>query len=209
MVRTNDQNRTFFEGDAYMSIDSRTVTEMASKGFHNSDDVAEFDQGMIKAVAAQLCRPGGTIEDPNYFVPPFVAGQPPAPVSCIPTSSYQLSNNYQRRLLVASHLLQYYATTSRPIVVDMMQYTTIGKDSETQWNNLIASKEKDVPSTLFITKSFDIIKWIEVFKDHLTHVIGERKIPLSYLIRENDVAAVIVPHLAANKAYSTEHGLVE
>ena len=82
----------------------------------------------------------------------------------------------------------------------MMQYTTIGKDFETQWSALIARKGRDVPSTPFITKSFDIIKWLEFFKDHLTRVIGERNIPLSYLIRENYVAAVIVPPLAANKS---------
>ena len=52
MVRTNAQNRIFFEGAAYMSIDSRTVTDMASEGFHNYDDVAEFDQDTIKAVTA-------------------------------------------------------------------------------------------------------------------------------------------------------------
>ena len=115
MVRTNAQNRIFFEGAAYMSIDSRTVTEMASEGFHNYDDVAEFDQDMIKAVAAQLRRPGGTIEDPNYVVPPVKAGKPPAPVPHILTPLYQLSAKYQWRLLVASHLLQYYATTGRPI----------------------------------------------------------------------------------------------
>ena len=32
---------------------------------------------------------------------------------------------------------------------------------------------------------------------------------MAYLIHENDVTAVIVPPLAADKAYSTEHGLVE
>ena len=52
MVRTNAQNRTFFEGDSYMYIDSRTITEMASEIFHNYDDLAEFDQDMIKSVAA-------------------------------------------------------------------------------------------------------------------------------------------------------------
>ena len=83
MVRTNAQNRTFFEGAAYMSIDSQTVTYMASEGFHNYNKIADFDQDMIKAVAAQLCRPGGTIEDPNYVVPPFESGQPTAPVPCI------------------------------------------------------------------------------------------------------------------------------
>ena len=91
----------------------------------------------------------------------------------------------------------------------MMQYTTIGKDFKTHWNALIARKERDVPSTPSITKNFGIIKWLEFFKDHLTWVIGERNIPLSYLIRKNDVAAVIVPPLAAGKAYSTEHGSVE
>ena len=60
MVWNNAQNRTFFEVAAYMSIDSRTVTEMASKGFHNYDHVAEFDEEMIKSVAAQLRWPGGT-----------------------------------------------------------------------------------------------------------------------------------------------------
>ena len=57
MVRTNAQNKTFFEGAAYMSIDSQTVTMMASEGFHNYDNVAEFDQDMIQAMAAQLRRP--------------------------------------------------------------------------------------------------------------------------------------------------------
>ena len=63
--------------------------------------------------------------------------------------------------------------------------------------------------TPFITKNFSIIKWLKGFKDHHTRVIGERIIPFSYLICENDVAGVIVPPLAADKAYSTEHGLVE
>ena len=192
-----------------MSIDSQAVNETASKVFQNYGDVAEFDQEMIKAVAAQLCRPGGTIEDPNYVVPPFEAGQPPAPVSRIPTPPYQLSAKSQRRLLVTSHLLQYYVTTGCPVVVSIMQYTTIDKDFETQWKAIIAREEIDVSSTPFITKNFGIIKWIEVFKYPLTHVIVERNIPLSYLIRENDVSAVIVPPLAANKSYSTEHGSVE
>ena len=68
-----------------MSIDSRIVTEMASGGFHNFDDVAEFYQDMIKAVAVQLRRTGGTIKDPNYVVPTFEAGKPLAPVPHIPT----------------------------------------------------------------------------------------------------------------------------
>ena len=158
MVRTNAQNRIFFECAAYMSIDSRTVTEITSEGFHNYDNVAEFDQDMIKAVAAQLCWPRGTIKKPNYVVPPFEAGQPPAPVPRTPTPPYQLSAKSQRRLLVASHILQYYATRVRPVVVSMMQYTTIGKDFETQWNTLIAKKERDVPSTPFINNNFGIIK---------------------------------------------------
>ena len=133
MVQTNAQNKTFFEGAAYMSIDSRTVTMMASEGFHNYENVAEFYQYMIQAIAAQFRWLGGTIEDPNYVISLFEAGQPPAPVSRIPTPPYQLSAKSQRRLLVASHLLQYYATTGRPVVVSMMQYTTISKDLETQW----------------------------------------------------------------------------
>ena len=60
-----------------------------------------------------------------------------------------------------------------------------------------------MPSTPFITKNFGFIKGLEVFKDHLTQVIGEQNIPLSYLICENDVAAIIVPPLAADKAYLT------
>ena len=105
MVQTNAQNRTFFEGAAYMSIEIQTVTEMSSKGFHIYDNVAEFDQDMIKAVAAQLCWPGGTIEYPNYVVPPFEAEQPPAPVPCILTQPYQFSAKSQRHLIVASHFL--------------------------------------------------------------------------------------------------------
>ena len=80
------------------------------------------------------------IEEPNYVVPPLEAGQPRAPLPCIPTPPYQLIAKSQRRLLVASLLLQYYATTVRHVVVYMMQYTTIRMDLETQWSALIASK---------------------------------------------------------------------
>ena len=52
MVQTNAQNKTLFEGAAFMSIDIRNVTRMAYEGFHNYDDVAEFDQDMIKTVTA-------------------------------------------------------------------------------------------------------------------------------------------------------------
>ena len=164
---------------------------------------------MIQAMAAQIRRPGRTIEDPNYVVPPFEAGQPLAMVPCIPTPPYQLIAKSQRRLLVASHLLQYYATMGRPVVVYMMKYTTIGKDFETQWNALKDRKGIDVSSTPFITNNFGIIKWLEFFKDHLTRVIGEQNISLSYLIRENDVSAVNVPPLASKKSDSTEHGSVK
>ena len=200
MVQTNAYIRTLSEGAAYMFIDIPTITEMASEGFHTYNDVAEFYQDMIKVVAAQLRRPGETIEDPNYVVPTLDAGQPREQVPRIPSPPYQLITKSQRHLLVASYLLQYYATTYHPVVVSMTQYTTIGKDFETQWNALIARKGRDVTSTSFITKNFCIIKWLEVIKYHLTGVIGEQNIPLSCLIRKNDAAAVIVPPLAADKA---------
>ena len=182
---------------------------MAYEGFHNYDDIAEFDQDMIQAMAAQFRWLGGTIEDPNYFIPPFEAGQPSSPLLCISTPPYQFSAKSQRHLLVASHLLQYYETMGRPVVVSMMQYTTIGNDLETQWKAFIDRKGRDVPSTPFITNNFGMIKWLEVFKNHLARVIGEQNIPLSYHIHKNDVAEVIVPPLAADKAYSTDHGSVE
>ena len=91
MVQTNAQNKTFFEGAAYMSIDIQNVTDMASEGFHNYNNAAEFDEYMIKATAAQFCRQEVTIEDPNYVVPLLKEGQPPAPVPQIPTPPNQLS----------------------------------------------------------------------------------------------------------------------
>ena len=49
MVRTNAQDKTIFEGAAYMSIDSRIITDMTSKRFNNYNNVVEFDQDMIMA----------------------------------------------------------------------------------------------------------------------------------------------------------------
>ena len=54
-----------------------------------------------------------------------------------------------------------------------------------------------------------MIKWIEVFRDHLQRCIGVRNVPLIYVQRE--VVAVLpeCPPLNPGQPYSTQHGSIE
>ena len=73
-----------------------------------------------------------------------------------------------------------------------------------------AKIDKDKPLVPKITKSLVVTKWLESMAYFLMRVVGLRKIPLLYVIRENvALMPVAIPDLAANKPYSSMYGSVE
>ena len=200
MVFTAAESVAFYMDDDQMAMHADTMTQLSVEGIDEVEDLADFEEESLKQVAENLRRPAGRIPDPN----------PPAtnPNATIPTPPFQFGAKTQTRLLATSHLMRFYVAIGREINAANVQWINIGKNFAEQWKAIVASKKETQPEVPTISKALPIIKWIEVFADHLYRCIGGRNIPLAYVIRENVVVPAVCPPLAVDQPYSTEHGSV-
>ena len=83
------------------------------------------------------------------------------------------------------------------------------KSFKIQWMALKERKGDDSPDVPKISKALPVIKWMEAFQDFLYTKIGNRNIPLAYIIRDEPHPPAAAPPLAAGQPHSIEHGSVE
>ncbi len=188
-----------------MAVPANTVAGLRLEGLNDVNDLAEFGDDEFKVVAENLRRPAGTMADPNFQA--VAGGAQVAPQ--IPIPPYVIGAKSLKRMKIASKAVMYYITIDRPTTPANMHFTNLLKDFEEQWKSLERKKEADAPDTPTITRALPIMKWSEAFETFLSQVIGNRMIPLSYVIRTDETVAATAPPLIANKCYSVEHGSVE
>jgi hypothetical protein len=184
MVLTAGQTTQFFEGADQMAIPNATVLELVNEGIDTVADLSEFDKDTIGQIAHNLRRPAAGA--------PFVFGA-----------------KSQKRLIVACELVRYYETVGRGLTAANLQWITVVKNFEIQWKALMDKKAKDEPETPKISKSLNIMKWSEAFRDILHRCIGVRNVPIVYVIREDADVPADAPALMAGQPHSTEAGSVE
>ena len=83
------------------------------------------------------------------------------------------------------------------------------KNFDVQWTALKEKKGEDSPETPKISKALPVIKWTEAFQDFLNRKIGNRNIPLAYIIRDEPKPPAMALPLAPGQPHSFEHGSVE
>ena len=83
------------------------------------------------------------------------------------------------------------------------------RNFDIQWTTLKEKKGEDSPETPKISKALPVIKWTEAFKDFLNRKIGNRNIPLVYIIRDEPNPPALAPPLVPGQPHSFEHGSVE
>ena len=91
-----------------------------------------------------------------------------------------------------------------------MKWNHVGRIFEVQWKALINKSKATAPEVPKITKTLPIIRWTKAFSDFLHRIIGIRKVPLAYVIRE-EVAVEPIANCRrmANCPHSIKHGLIE
>jgi hypothetical protein len=184
MVLTAAQTALFFENAAQMAIPNATVVELVNKGINTVDDLSEFDKDTIDQIAYNVCPPP--------------AGSP-----------HVFGAKSQKQLIVACELVRYYETTGRALTAANLHWTSVMKHFEIHWKALMDKKSKDEPETPKISKSLNIMKWSEAFRDILHRCIGVRNVPIIYVIREEAAVPAAVPALMAGQPHSTEAGSME
>ena len=163
-------------------------------------DLVDFNKDSLQQLADNLRCPGGHVPDPNPGAPPG---------STIPTPPFVFGAKSQRRIAVACDLVKYYITVGHDITVANLQWNTIMKRFDIQWTALKEKKGDDSPETPKISKALPVIKWMEDFQDFLNRKIGNRNIPLAYIIHDEPIPPAAAPPLAAGQPHSNEHGSVE
>ena len=182
-----------------MGIPHDTVVQLQQEGITGVADLKDFDKETIAQIATNLRRPGGRIQDPTA-----AAGV------MIPTPPFVFGAKSQKRMTVATEMVKYYTTIRRPIGPMNMRWTHVGKNFEAQWKALNDKSKATAPKVPKITKTLPIIRWTEAFSDFLHRVIGIRKIPLAYVIRDEVAVEAInnCPRMA-DCPHSTKHGSIE
>ena len=110
---------------------------------------------------------------------PAIPGTPgvqsvPIPAKCI------------TRLLIASVAYHYYKDTGREVTHTNMHFTNVLRDFHIEWKAMLSIAEQEAPSLPILSKNNPPLKWCESFKNFLYAIFGVRKVPLLYVIRENE-----------------------
>ena len=200
MVLTTAQTTTFFEHADQMGIPHVTMVQLQAEGITSVSDLADFNKASLQQLADNLRRPGGRVLAPNP------AAQPG---STIPTPPFVFGAKSQRHIAVACELVNYYRTVGHDLTAANLQWNTVMKNFDIQWTALKEKKREDSPGTPKISKALPVIKWTEAFQDFLNRKIGNRNIPLAYIIHDEPNPPAVAPPLAPGQPHSIEHGSVE
>jgi hypothetical protein len=111
------------------------------------------------------------------------------------------------KLKVASAAVRYFECVGRPLEVENMRWSVLKhfKEEHASIKSLKDSNTTEVPK---VSKSVPVLKWLESFETFLGNVIGSRDIPLSYVIRADEVPSLEAPPLAEDLPYSTIYGSI-
>ena len=183
-----------------MGIPHTTVVQLQTEGITSISDLADFNKDSLQQLADNLRRPGGCVLDANPTAQPG---------STIPTPPFIFGAKSQRRIAVACNLVKYYRTVGRELTAPNLQWNTVMKNFDIQWTALKEKKGEDSPETHKISKALPVIKWMEAFQDFLNRKIGNRNIPLVYIIHDVPNPPAVAPPLAPGQPHSIEHGSVE
>ena len=173
MVLTAAQTTAFFESHDQMGILHETMVQMQPERIQLVADLAGFEKQSLQQLADNLREPGGRIPDPNLNA---------APGATIPMPAFTYGAKSQKRLTVPCDLVRFYQTVGRDLTAANIQWNQVMSNFEIQWKALKDRKDEDDPDVPKITKALPIIKWTEAFQDFLNRVIGDRMIPLAYVI---------------------------
>ena len=190
---TVQQNTDFFTNQ--MNIPARTVTELATMGIDTAESLVDYDEDLLKQVKEDLKRPGGTEVDPNNAA------------ARIPTRPYVLSPLSCHRLAVAAHAVRYYNAIGRGLTMASMTWNGALMMYAEYLKALKVQKKAENPELPKVSRSLPVVQWTEAFSIYLDRTLGSRDIPLSYVIRENEVPPVI-QNLQNRRPYSTNHSSV-
>ena len=163
-----------------------------NEGLTTFSDFAEFDKEEIETLCASVRKPGGTIPNPAAG-----AGAP----ATIPNPGHNIPAICEKRLVSAAYTAVIYDMIGRTVTQVSLSRTRLKKFDE---HKLLISQHEDPEKLPVVSKSFGIMRAMDLVPSHLRERLGVRKVALSYIIRDV-VNPPPIPEQAANSATSENY----
>ena len=170
------------------------------EGLESIQDFAEFEKEDIETLCASIRKPGGTIPNPN-------AAAPGAPDN-IPNPGFAIPAICEKRLISAAYTARIYSMIGRGIDNNSMNRARLKKFDA---HKKLIDEHQDPEKLPQVTKTFGIIKAMDLVPGHLRERLGLEKVALSYIIRkevtppplENLVNTAENPNSATGPSYES------
>ena len=143
------------------------------EGLESIQDFAEFEKEDIETLCASVRKPGGTIPNPN-------AAAPGAPAT-IPNPGFAIPAICEKRLISAAYTAKMYSMIGRDIDNNTMNRARLKKFDA---HKRLIDEHQDPEKLPQVTKTFGIIKAMDLVPGHLRERLGLEKVALSYIIRD-------------------------
>ena len=146
-----------------------------AEGLDTYNAFLDFSKEDIKTLCNSIRKPGGMIP---------ARGRNAATVN----NGLHVPAIAETRLAWAAYAAQYYNMIERPINAESMSWNYIQ-----YFNSLKEERDNHTPpeSMPKLSSKISIMKWINLFEEHLSSVLGVRKVPLQYVIRDTAIPAPI------------------
>ena len=144
------------------------------EGLETLEDFAEFDDGSIKILCSSVRKPGGVIEDPDDEN------------ARVPNPGHSIPAICEERMKQAAYAAKIYRSIERPITPQALSRARLKHFKE---HREIVEGHEDPEKLLVVSKSFGIVKAMDLIPNHLRDRLGVKKVCLSYVIRDEEDTA--------------------
>ena len=172
---THIETDSFFLDATQMGLSIPVQAALQMEGIIEVDNLLDFDDEQWKTIVSNV---------KNQAITMSVA-QPKSPPVPIRGISYSIGARSLSLLKVTSESGRYYDSIGRTTGPVNMAWTTLSY-LDFQWKYLLAIKASQYGSGIpKLTKNLKVMKWSPTIIAFWTTYIGARKVPLTYLIRED------------------------
>lgn len=154
-----------------------------AEGLSVLDDFLEFDDASIKTLCSSVRKPSGLVTDPND------------PNRLIVDPGFNIPAICEKRLKWAAYAARSYQMVGRVLSQDGLNRARLKLFER---HAELVKDHVDPEKLPVVTKTYGIMKAMDVLPNHLREHLGSRKIPISYVIRDNDNPPAL-ENLAPNK----------
>ena len=153
-------------------VDRRRAIQ--SNGLLIITDFADFDKDDIETLCSSVRKPGGTIENPHAAD----AGQP----DVIPNPGHQIPAICEKRLVSAAYTSRIYKMIDRDVTPQSLSRIRLKKYEA---HRALVEQHEDPEKLPVASRTFSIMKALDLVPSHLRERLGVQNVSLSYVIRDN------------------------